>query len=581
MTYSYFCYMRKSQESDERQMLSLDSQQQKARECFPGLDLEFIAEARSARKPHNRPLFAGMVERLQRGERQGIVSWHPDRLSRNPTDAGLLVQLLLDGIIKDLRFGSYTFINNPEGIMMLQIALSQSQYYSAKLSQDVKRGMDRKAQIGWRGGVAPVGYRNTPERPRGSRIIVKDPERFDLVRNIWRLVLAGGQTPRAILKMVNTQWGYLSPVRRRAGGKPMSKTGFYKMLHNPFYCGRYEYPVGSGSWYQGAHEPMVTPEEFNRVQTILGNDGPKCSPQTRTAFAFTGLFRCPCGYQITASDHRYVICSRCQRRFSEKNAQHCPTCKHPIVAMRQPERRRYVYYHCTRSGRSGCRQPAVREARLERDIIALLRRVDVPSGVLAKALDYLRQTDAHDHGAVATTEQSRVAAMKAIDDKLAQLLDLRLRKQVTDEEYRRTRSALQEERVQLASTVATDVERQRRQVPAQTLYFASDLCRRFREADASGKRALLTTIGLNMTLNNKKACISLRKPFRLLHDVDDATGAESSPIEHEKEQAMEGPTAVSDVLCPRWCAIVDQLRTYCQSCDPSEVPHFPDITRPQ
>ncbi len=80
----YFAYVRKSTEGTERQALSIESQKDKVKEFFGHEDIvEVIEERRSAFLPHNRPLFARMIERIQNGEAEGIIAWHPDRLSRN------------------------------------------------------------------------------------------------------------------------------------------------------------------------------------------------------------------------------------------------------------------------------------------------------------------------------------------------------------------------------------------------------------------------------------------------------------------------------------------------------------------
>ena len=179
----YFAYVRKSPEGEERQALSIESQKEKVRELFPRLEIvEVIEERHSAFLPHHRPQFARMIERLRKNDAQGILAWHPDRLSRNEIDAATLTYMLRTRQILDLKFGSYHFDNSPEGIMMLQLALSQSQYSSAKLSKDVKRGMEQKAKMGWMPGVAPAGYLNTPERQTGCKVLVKDPARFPLIR---------------------------------------------------------------------------------------------------------------------------------------------------------------------------------------------------------------------------------------------------------------------------------------------------------------------------------------------------------------------------------------------------------------
>lgn len=121
----YFAYLRKSTEGEERQALSIESQKDKVKEFFSGLDIvDYFEERHSAFKPYNRPAFEEMIKRINNGEAQGIIAWHPDRLSRNEIDASTITYLVRTGVILDLKFGSYNFDNSPEGIMMLQLALS-------------------------------------------------------------------------------------------------------------------------------------------------------------------------------------------------------------------------------------------------------------------------------------------------------------------------------------------------------------------------------------------------------------------------------------------------------------------------
>src|SRR3989344_5763115 len=162
----YFAYVRKSSEGQERQALSIPAQKEKVQKMFPGLDIEFIEEEKSAFKP-GRPMFAQMIARMDKGEKVGLIAYHPDRLSRNEVDASSITYRVRKGGIADLKFATYHFENNPEGIWMLQMALSQSQYESAKKGRDVKRGLEMKAKMGWRPSGAPIGYSNTPGKEKG------------------------------------------------------------------------------------------------------------------------------------------------------------------------------------------------------------------------------------------------------------------------------------------------------------------------------------------------------------------------------------------------------------------------------
>jgi len=152
-----------------------------------------------------------MVRRIGKGEAQGIIAWHPDRLARNSVDGGQLIYLLDNQKLKDLKFATFTFENNPQGKFMLSIIFSYSKYYVDALSENVKRGTAQR----WRTAgclVAATGYVNDKE----TKTIQPDSERFSLMRRMWELMLTGTYTPRRILEQVNT-WGLKTKQRKRSG----------------------------------------------------------------------------------------------------------------------------------------------------------------------------------------------------------------------------------------------------------------------------------------------------------------------------------------------------------------------------
>jgi site-specific DNA recombinase len=218
--YRYILYARKSTESEERQALSIGSQIEKIKTIFPEIKIiDTLDESKSAFKPYERPVFQSIVDRIKAGEADGIVAWHPDRISRNEIDAATITYFIRTGVIKNLKFGSYNFDNSPEGIMMLQMALSQSQYSSAKLSKDVKRGLSTKLGMGIRPNRAPQAWLNDYISPKGMKTISVDKKRFSILRKCWDLLLTGLHTPPQILKKLNNEWGYRTRKTRKMGDK--------------------------------------------------------------------------------------------------------------------------------------------------------------------------------------------------------------------------------------------------------------------------------------------------------------------------------------------------------------------------
>src|SRR5690242_5186821 len=87
---SHVIYARKSSESDDRQILSIDSQVQELKllALRRGLRIdEVITEAHSAKAP-GRPVFGALMRRVARGDIAGIFCWKMDRLARNHLDTG-------------------------------------------------------------------------------------------------------------------------------------------------------------------------------------------------------------------------------------------------------------------------------------------------------------------------------------------------------------------------------------------------------------------------------------------------------------------------------------------------------------
>ena len=175
----YFLYARKSTDEDDKQLLSIEAQLEELREHAVRERLEVVrefVEKRTAKEP-GRPIFNDMLRRVEKGEADALLAWHPDRLARNSVDGGKIIYLVDTAKLAALKFPSFWFENTPQGKFMLSIAFGQSKYYVDNLSENVKRGIRQKLRLGWYPGRAPIGYLNEPR----LRTIVIDEATAPLV----------------------------------------------------------------------------------------------------------------------------------------------------------------------------------------------------------------------------------------------------------------------------------------------------------------------------------------------------------------------------------------------------------------
>lgn len=347
---SFFIYCRRSSEGEDHQTLSLESQERELIRLANTEQLavvEILSESMSARTP-GRPVFKEMLRRIRKGEATGIIAWHPDRLARNAVDGGEIIDLLDRGTLHTLRFPTFTFENSSQGKFMLAIVFGYSKYQVDMLSDHVKRGNRTKREMGWLPNRAPIGYLNT-KSDLGTSIITKDPERFPLIKVLWERFLTGQYTVAELTRLAKDM-GLRTRRSWRIGGKPLQQNAMCQILRNPFYGGRF---VFEGSAYLGKHEPMISAEDFDYAQRVIGRHRIR---QSRRHFLYRGLMRCGhCDSTITAE-------SKVNRQGHH-----------------------YTYYHCTHKNRTmPCSERGIEEKNLTHEMQALLydRLVDVSSSAM-------------------------------------------------------------------------------------------------------------------------------------------------------------------------------------------------------
>lgn len=353
----YVLYARKSSESEERQILSVDSQIKEMLQIAEREGLEIIdvrRESHSAKDSGERPVFNEIVADIQRGRINGIITWAPDRLSRNAGDLGTLVDMMDQKLLLDIRTYGQSFSNSPNEKFLLMILCSQAKLENDNKSVNVKRGLRTRCEMGLWPALAPTGYLNEKRADKKCQVLV-DANRAPVIKQIFEKVAYENWSGRKIYHWLKFDLNF----RNATSHKNLTLSNVYRILQNPFYYGTFEYPRESGNWYTGKHQPIITRELFEKAQERLKRD--RITRETRE-FAFTRLITCGlCGSGVTAQE----------KLKKQKNG----------------NVHKYIYYGCTRSRDHHCKNGYLREEELIKQFSSIIDKVDINELGIRKKFD--------------------------------------------------------------------------------------------------------------------------------------------------------------------------------------------------
>lgn len=344
----YCLYARKSSESDELQALSVDSQVKEMMDMAnrDGINVvDTYRESHSAKDSGQRPVFMQLIADLRSKKFNGILTWAPDRLSRNAGDLGSLVDLMDQGLLEEIRTHGQNFKNSPNEKFLLMILCSQAKLENDNRGLNVKRGLRAKCEMGFRPGMTPLGYLNDSTPKKGQKAIRLDPERAPIIKEMFEKVAYEGYSGHKILWWLNNQTDFTT----RSGKKVVLST-VYIMLRDTYYYGKFEYPKGSGNWYAVNHKSILSKKLFDLAQENIVTTKRR-KPGTQQ-FDFTRMIICGgCGSGICAEE-----------KFKQ---------------IKDGSVHRYVYYRCSKGKRVECHEPYVREEALLEQLLKLMDNINI------------------------------------------------------------------------------------------------------------------------------------------------------------------------------------------------------------
>ncbi|MBI2446371.1 MAG: recombinase family protein [Parcubacteria group bacterium] len=504
-TRKFFIYARKSTDTEDRQVRSIDDQISELRELAQKENVEIvdtIVEKQTAKKP-GRPMFADMLKRIEAGEAVGILAWHPDRLARNSIDGGQIIYLIDIGIIKELKFPTFWFDPTPQGKFMLSIAFGQSKYYIDNLSENIKRGHRQKLKNGLWPQMAPLGYLNNKE----TKQIYVDKEKSPLIKKAFEAYATGKYTLKELRKIIND----LGLKGRR--DSLLSVSNFQYLLQNPFYYGLIRY---NGEFFEGKHEPIIAKKLFDQVQEVMTRKSKPQKADKMKFFLYRGFFKCgECGFTITA----------------DKKI--------------KPSGKTYTYYYCTKKNpHHECTQNVfTREEKISSQIKTEIQKVSLSDDCADWMLAENEKAKLVEAQSSSFFAQKTKAEISKLDEKLEKLMTAYLESVLNVREYQEAKNKLINQKQVLKDKLNAFEQKSNNRFELAARFIKDSKQAKIiaSKENPEGIRDFLKKIGSNFQIQNQAVSFSPRGAWQILAKWD--FGARSAPAERRSREVISPKNA--------------------------------------
>lgn len=293
----------------------------------------YIDRAKSASHgTMKRTEFLRMIADAEKGRWDAVIVYKLDRFARNRYDSATYRAKLKKHGVK-LISATENLTDTPESIILESVLEGMAEFYSAELSQKIKRGMNESAHKHLcLGGVVPLGYKFIDKQ------YVVDDSTVAIVREAFNRY-ADGETITEICKSFNAR-GY-----RTAKGAQFTNNSFHRMFSNKRYLGYYIYKDYEA---EGVLPRLIDDETWNKVQMRV--------EQNRKAPARTKAVE---QYLLSGK----LICGHCGKTMIGESG----TGKNGVI---------YRYYKClSRKKRNACDKRPVQKDWIEDIVVDMAKEI--------------------------------------------------------------------------------------------------------------------------------------------------------------------------------------------------------------
>lgn len=359
-----YLYVRVSTDEQKRKGYSLPEQEERLlKYCkYYNIKVKGIYREDFSAKNFNRPewnqLFSEIKKKSSGGEDKNILFIKWDRFSRNVEYAYEMIGKLRQYKTTAKAIDQPIDFSVPESTVMLAVYLAVPEAENTRRAQNTANGMRRAKLMGRYLGKAPLGFINLTLMNGKKAIAPKEPE-AEIIKWAFYHVAQNHHKISEIMKTANDK------------GLSCSRSHFFRILHNPVYCGLIPVKLNSSEeqMIKGLHEPLISESLFFQVQSVINT-------KRKTTAKRDDL----------------------QSLFFLRGFLSCPVCNRKLVgSISKGRSKRYPYYHC----RDGCRtridaiflndcyQKKIQQLVLSNNTIELFRNILEDQNIKTQKASYL------------------------------------------------------------------------------------------------------------------------------------------------------------------------------------------------
>jgi len=498
-------YCRKSSEAEDRQMLSIDSQKDEAKRIADFYKLpkfvKVFEESKSAKKEYVRENFSEMMKMINSGEIDCIVCWKLDRLARNMTEGGRIIDLLSSGVLKVVITHDKVWYPS-DNVIVMSVEFSQGKQFVKDLSVNVKRGQRKKAQMGVPHGVATLGFKNDKSEEKGNRRWLVDKDRLKSIKILFDMFLTGTYSAGKLHRYAVEELKLTTVKHKKSGGNLIQLSRIYEILKDPTYAGFFYYG-GERYKFDSKLPRIITEEQHEKVKMFLAKKNISKFKTHKTTYSG---FLSSDENKFMGQDVKYQLICDCKHKFAYLDKTHCPKCEKEIEQLENPKYLNYIYYYNVSKKKARKKYKSISEVKVDKKLIKFVDENLTFSKELANwsKKHIVEMKDKEINDSLFKKEKMETDNLK-FEKKKSRLRQMLRDEMITEDEYKKDLEVLNKQFSVFNSNVKNNIDWFSRMNNVVDLTIKTKKV--LKEGSQQRKREILSVLGSNLVWNDENLFI--------------------------------------------------------------------------